>query len=108
MTTFTSDAEALDALKEKYNALKFEIQKVMVGQDEAVRDVIISILGNGHCLLVGVPGLAKTLLVNTLSQVLGLSFNASNASASDVNVVMVLFFIPVELKRAVFKLFVHE
>ena len=75
MTTFTSDAEALDALKEKYNALKFEIQKVMVGQDEAVRDVIISILGNGHCLLVGVPGLAKTLLVNTLSQVLGLSFN---------------------------------
>jgi MoxR-like ATPase len=75
MTTFTSDAEALDALKDKYNALKFEIQKVMVGQDEAVRDVIISILGNGHCLLVGVPGLAKTLLVNTLSQVLGLSFN---------------------------------
>jgi MoxR-like ATPase len=47
MTTFSSDAEALDALKEKYNALKFEIQKVMVGQDEAVRDVIISILGNG-------------------------------------------------------------
>jgi len=75
MTTFTSDAEALDSLKEKYNELKFEIQKVMVGQDEAVRDVIISILGNGHCLLVGVPGLAKTLLVNTLSQVLGLSFN---------------------------------
>jgi len=75
MVTFNSDAEALDSLKDKYNALRFEIKKVMVGQDEAVRDVLISILGNGHCLLVGVPGLAKTLLVNTLSQVLGLSSN---------------------------------
>lgn len=75
MVTFNNDAEALDSLKDKYNALRFEIKKVMVGQDEAVRDVLISILGNGHCLLVGVPGLAKTLLVNTLSQVLGLSSN---------------------------------
>ena len=64
MTNYTSDAEALQALKNKVELLKFEIQKVMVGQDDAVRNVLIAILGNGHCLLVGVPGLAKTLLVN--------------------------------------------
>jgi MoxR-like ATPase len=75
MTNYTSDAEALQALKNKVELLKFEIQKVMVGQDDAVRNVLIAILGNGHCLLVGVPGLAKTLLVNTVSRVLGLSFN---------------------------------
>ena len=75
MTNYTSDAEALQALKNKVELLKFEIQKVMVGQDDAVRNVLIAILGTGHCLLVGVPGLAKTLLVNTVSRVLGLSFN---------------------------------
>ncbi|MEZ4799153.1 MAG: MoxR family ATPase [Flavobacteriales bacterium] len=72
---FKSDAEALDSLKVKYQALQQEIKKAIVGQDDVVKNVIISILGNGHCLLVGVPGLAKTLLVNTIAQSLGLTFN---------------------------------
>jgi len=73
--TFKSDAEALDSLKVRYAGLQQEIRKVIVGQDEVIKYVLISIFGNGHCLLVGVPGLAKTLLVNTIAQSLGLSFN---------------------------------
>jgi MoxR-like ATPase len=72
---FKSDVEAAEALKQSYRALTTEIGKVIVGQDEVVRDVLISIFSNGHCLLVGVPGLAKTLLVNSISQALGLEFN---------------------------------
>jgi MoxR-like ATPase len=72
---FKSDAEALDHLKTRYAELTSEIGKVIVGQHHVIREVIISIFGNGHCLLVGVPGLAKTLLVNTISDALGLSFN---------------------------------
>jgi MoxR-like ATPase len=72
---YNSDKEALDHLREDYDKLIKEIGKVIVGQEEVIREVIISIFGNGHCLLVGVPGLAKTLLVNTISQALGLSFN---------------------------------
>jgi len=72
---FNSDAEAIDSLKGRYNDLQREIRKAIVGQDEVVRDVLISIFGNGHCLLVGVPGLAKTLLVSTIGKSLGLSFN---------------------------------
>ena len=75
MTQFSSDAEAIDSLKVKYNLLNKEISKVIVGQDEVIKKVLIAILSNGHSLLVGVPGLAKTLLVNTISEVLGLSFN---------------------------------
>ncbi|MEZ4938029.1 MAG: MoxR family ATPase [Crocinitomicaceae bacterium] len=74
MTSYKSDAEALDSLVEKYRALKGEIHKVIIGQDEVVDQVLISIFSKGHCLLVGVPGLAKTLLVSTISEVLGLSF----------------------------------
>jgi MoxR-like ATPase len=70
-----SDKELLDQLVEHYRELKQEIHKVIVGQDEAVDQVLLTILSRGHCLLVGVPGLAKTLLVNTISQTLGLSFN---------------------------------
>lgn len=70
-----SDKEGLDELVVKYNELKNEIHKVIVGQDEVVDQVLISIFSKGHCLLVGVPGLAKTLLVNTISDCLGLSFN---------------------------------
>jgi MoxR-like ATPase len=73
--TYNSDVEAVDALRNSYNALRAEIGKVIIGQDEVVRDVLISIFSNGHCLLVGVPGLAKTLLVNTIARVLGLSYN---------------------------------
>jgi MoxR-like ATPase len=72
---FNSDAEAIDSLKSRYSDLQKEIRKAIVGQDEVVRDVLISIFGNGHCLLVGVPGLAKTLLVSTIGKSLGLSFN---------------------------------
>lgn len=72
---FNSDAEAIDSLKGRYATLQTEIRKAIVGQNEVVRDVLISIFGNGHCLLVGVPGLAKTLLVNSIGRSLGLSFN---------------------------------
>jgi MoxR-like ATPase len=70
-----SDKELLDQLFKHYKELKNEIHKVIVGQDEAVDQVLVTIFSRGHCLLVGVPGLAKTLLVNTRSQTLGLSFN---------------------------------
>ncbi|OYT15121.1 MAG: AAA family ATPase [Bacteroidetes bacterium 4572_77] len=59
---------------EKYIELKKEIAKVIIGQDEVVRDVIMAVFSKGHALLVGVPGLAKTLLVNTIAQSLGLSY----------------------------------
>jgi MoxR-like ATPase len=72
---FQSDVEALDALAAKYNQLKSEIGRVIVGQDEVVKNVLISIFSRGHCLMVGVPGLAKTLLVNTISKVLGLKYS---------------------------------
>lgn len=72
---FNSDAEALDSLKGRYAALSAEIGKAIVGQDDVVKSVLIAVFGNGHCLLVGVPGLAKTLLVSTIGKALGLSFN---------------------------------
>lgn len=70
-----SEVEAADALKQAYQKIRSEISNVIVGQDEVVKFVLISIFSNGHCLLVGVPGLAKTLLVQTVSQVLDLDFN---------------------------------
>jgi MoxR-like ATPase len=70
-----SDVEAADALKQAYEQIRTEIGKVIIGQDEVVKLVLISIFSNGHCLLVGVPGLAKTLLVQTVAQVLDLDFN---------------------------------
>ena len=72
---YNNDQEAVDGLAEKYRALKSEIAKVIVGQDEVVKMVLISLFANGHSLLVGVPGLAKTLLVSTISEVLDLEFN---------------------------------
>ena len=72
---YGSDVQALNDLVVKYKQLRVEIGKVIIGQDEVVRDVLISIFSQGHCLLVGVPGLAKTLLVNTISSVLGLNYN---------------------------------
>ena len=72
---FASDKEALDALRGKHAELTAEIRKVIVGQEEVVEQVLTSVFSGGHCLLVGVPGLAKTLLVNTIAQALGLSFN---------------------------------
>lgn len=75
MSTYSSDKEAIEGLVQVYGNLKSEIGKIIVGQHEVVEGTLISIFTNGHCLLVGVPGLAKTLLVNTISDVLGLSFN---------------------------------
>ncbi len=75
MTPYKSDTEALDAFVVKYNELRAEIGKVIVGQDEVVKSVLIAIFSKGHGLLVGVPGLAKTLMVNTISKVLGLSYS---------------------------------
>ena len=69
-----SDVEAADALNKAYQQLRSEIGKVIIGQDEVIKFVLISVFSNGHCLLVGVPGLAKTLLVQTVAQVLDLDF----------------------------------
>ena len=70
-----SEVDELDGFKESYERFRKEIAKVIVGQDEVVKNVLISIFSQGHCLLVGVPGLAKTLLVQTIAQSLGLKFN---------------------------------
>ena len=70
-----SDVEALDHLKVQFADLKSEIAKVIVGQDKVVEELILSIFCRGHVLLVGVPGLAKTLLVKTISESLGLDFS---------------------------------
>ena len=72
---FSSDVEGAKELVKKYESLKNEIAKVIVGQNEVIHNTILSIFCQGHVLLVGVPGLAKTLLINTIGQALGLSFN---------------------------------
>lgn len=72
---YKSDSEAVEGFVAHYNQLRSEIAKVIVGQDDTIQKVLISVFSKGHCLLVGVPGLAKTLLVNTISDALGLSFN---------------------------------
>jgi MoxR-like ATPase len=74
MSQFSSDVQAVDALAQSYRDLKSEIGKVIVGQHDVVQAVIISLFSNGHSLLVGVPGLAKTLLVSTIAEVLDLDF----------------------------------
>lgn len=74
MAKYKSDVEAVDALAQAYQDLRTEIGKVIVGQEDVVKSVIISLFSNGHSLLVGVPGLAKTLLVSTISEVLDLDF----------------------------------
>ena len=72
---YNSDVEGAKALVNKYESLKREIGKVIIGQNEVIHDTILSIFCQGHVLLVGVPGLAKTLLINTIGQALGLSFS---------------------------------
>ena len=69
-----SDVAAVEQFVKKYKALKSEVAKVIVGQDEVVNQILISIFSGGHALLIGVPGLAKTLMVNTIAQALGLDF----------------------------------
>ncbi|WP_461788160.1 AAA family ATPase [Pedobacter sp.] len=72
---FKNEVEAVDALHQSFKNIQNEIRKVVIGQDEIVKSVLIAIFSNGHCLLVGVPGLAKTLLVQTVANVLDLNFN---------------------------------
>ena len=72
---FSNDKEAADAFAAKYRELSSEIAKIIVGQEEVVRSTLIGILSKGHCLLIGVPGLAKTLLVNTIASALHLDFS---------------------------------
>ena len=69
-----SDVSSLKLQLEKYQALKKEISKVIIGQDVVIDQILISIFSGGHSLLVGVPGLAKTLMVNTIAKALGLDF----------------------------------
>ena len=75
LNKFSSDVEAADALKNTYQELSKEIGKVIVGQEETVKLLLTAIFCQGHCLLVGVPGLAKTLLVHTIASALDLEFN---------------------------------
>jgi MoxR-like ATPase len=75
MLNYKSDVEAIDAFGEKYRLLTAEIGKVIVGQHSVIKDVLICIFSRGHALLVGVPGLAKTLMVNTIAQSLGLDYS---------------------------------
>jgi MoxR-like ATPase len=75
MRKFNSDKEAADSLHQAYLGLNHEISKIIIGQDEVVRLVLTAIFSQGHCLLVGVPGLAKTLLIQTIASSLDLSFN---------------------------------
>lgn len=72
---FNSDVEGAEALKEYYGRLRNEISKTVVGQNEVIHDAVVAVFCQGHVLLVGVPGLAKTLLVNTIGKALGLSFS---------------------------------
>ena len=69
------DVDAVRELTEKYADMRREISKVIIGQDRVVKEILISIFSRGHCLLVGVPGLAKTLMVSTIGGTMGLSFN---------------------------------
>ena len=71
----TNDLEAVARLQKGYNTLRAEMGKVIVGQEDVVEQLLISIFSRGHCLLVGVPGLAKTLMIATLARALSLSFN---------------------------------
>lgn len=74
MTNYATDVEAVDALAASYKKLTAEIHKQIIGQDEVVKYVLMSIFCDGHTLMVGVPGLAKTLLVKTIADTLDLSF----------------------------------
>jgi MoxR-like ATPase len=75
MAQFQNDKEAADALAASFQKLRQEIGKVIVGQDEVVRLVLTAVFSQGHSLLVGVPGLAKTLLIQTIADSLDLTFN---------------------------------
>src|SRR5512136_18591 len=70
-----NDVESVSRLSKAYTDLRAEIGKVIVGQDRVIEHLLIALLSRGHCLLVGVPGLAKTLLIKTLAEALDLRFS---------------------------------
>lgn len=72
---FKNDVEAVEALRRAHNDILNETKKVIFGQDQIIKEIIISIFSRGHCLLIGVPGLAKTLIITTIADVLGLKYN---------------------------------
>lgn len=72
---FKNDVEAVEALRKAHDNILSETKKVIFGQDKIIKEIIISIFSRGHCLLIGVPGLAKTLIITTISDVLGLNYN---------------------------------
>ena len=74
-TPSESDVVVIDELRSTYDRMRAEMAKVIIGQDEVVERLLICILSRGHALLMGVPGLAKTLMVNSLSKVMSLDFN---------------------------------
>lgn len=73
--SFKNDVEAIDAFVEKYAELRKEIAKVIVGQDEIIKNVLMAMFSRSHALLIGVPGLAKTLMITTIAQAVNLTFN---------------------------------
>lgn len=75
MSEHPDDVQAVEQLNESYRKIRSEIAKVIVGQDKVVEQLLIALLSGGHCLLIGVPGLAKTLLISTLADVMDLKFN---------------------------------
>src|SRR5437879_5472312 len=70
-----ADLQAAQRLRETYQRIRQELRKIIVGQDEVIEQLLIALFAGGHCLLVGVPGLAKTLMISTLARCLSLSFN---------------------------------
>ncbi len=74
-TVAQDDLQIVERLNAAYDSIKSEIAKVIIGQERVIEELLITILSNGHCLIVGVPGLAKTLLVSTLAHVLDLKFS---------------------------------
>jgi len=75
LSSDNNDVQLVEQLNKKVAEIKTEIAKVIIGQDEIINQLIISLLSRGHCLLVGVPGLAKTLLIKTLAEVIDLKFS---------------------------------
>jgi len=69
------DIEAVEKLREARDRIKNEIRKVIIGQEKVIDELLIALLSNGHCLLIGVPGLAKTLMISTISKILELKFS---------------------------------
>ncbi|HEX7401153.1 MAG TPA: AAA family ATPase, partial [candidate division Zixibacteria bacterium] len=73
--TEKKDLEAVEKLNEARNKIKKEIKKVIIGQDRVIDELLTALLSSGHCLLIGVPGLAKTLMISTISRILDLKFS---------------------------------